>query len=220
MRDMGQGIFGNNSASNELMNTDSTQETLKHIRRVQALLGKVCDNLISRAIAHDISKLEEPEKSGFDGVTESLRGLTYGSEEYKSILGEMKPFLDHHYAKNSHHPEHFPWFCAVCGRSFSASQAPIWEGVSGVDGETHRFCPICCPSSIIWEAELDYKPDRGITGMTLLDLVEMFCDWKAATERHADGSITKSIRINKDRFHITPQLTEILENTRKEMGWE
>lgn len=73
---------------------------------------------------------------------------------------------------------------------------------------------------MIWEAELTYKPDKGISGMTLLDVIEMLCDWKAATERHADGSITKSIQINRGRFGIDDQLSSILENTRKEMGWE
>ena len=55
--------------------------------------------------------------------------------------------------------------------------------------------------------------------MTLLDLVEMFCDWKAATERHADGSLEKSIQHNKVRFELSDQLAGILENSRKEMGW-
>ena len=32
--------------------------------------------------------------------------LTYGSDEYKACLTEMKPALDHHYAANRHHPEH------------------------------------------------------------------------------------------------------------------
>jgi hypothetical protein len=40
----------------------------------------------------------------------------------------------------------------------------------------------------------EYYSD-GIKGMSLLDLIEMVCDWKAATMRHADGSITKSIEI-------------------------
>lgn len=54
---------------------------------------------------------------------------------------------------------------------------------------------------------------EGINGMTLLDLVELFLDWKAASERHADGNIYKSIAHNKDRFKISDQLCRILENT-------
>lgn len=60
---------------------------------------------------------------------------------------------------------------------------------------------------------------NGVDGMSLLDLLEMFCDWKAATERHADGSLEKSIQLNAKRFNLSPQLVSILENTRKEMGW-
>ena len=54
---------------------------------------------------------------------------------------------------------------------------------------------------------------EGIEGMDLIDLIEMICDWRAATERHADGNIEKSILINKDRFGISEQLVKILQNT-------
>lgn len=53
----------------------------------------------------------------------------------------------------------------------------------------------------------------GVDGMDLVDLVEMLCDWKAATERHADGDIEKSILINKDRFGMSDQLVKIFQNT-------
>ncbi len=54
---------------------------------------------------------------------------------------------------------------------------------------------------------------NGIDDMDLLDLLEMLCDWKAASERHNDGNIKKSIEHNADRFHMAPQLTRIFENT-------
>ncbi len=54
---------------------------------------------------------------------------------------------------------------------------------------------------------------KGIDGFDLFDLVEMFFDWKAATERHEDGDIMKSIVINKKRFNISDQLCGILKNT-------
>lgn len=59
----------------------------------------------------------------------------------------------------------------------------------------------------------------GVAGMTLIDLIEMFCDWKAATERHADGNFANSILKNKDRFCMDPQLVSIFENTRVAMKW-
>jgi hypothetical protein len=53
----------------------------------------------------------------------------------------------------------------------------------------------------------------GVNDMNLIDILEMLCDWKAASERHNDGNIRKSIEINANRFGLSPQLTRILENT-------
>lgn len=55
----------------------------------------------------------------------------------------------------------------------------------------------------------------GILGMNLIDIVEMFCDWKAATERHNDGNLLKSIEINAQRFGYDDQLKRIFLNTAK-----
>ncbi|RJQ27074.1 hypothetical protein C4577_02010 [Candidatus Parcubacteria bacterium] len=57
---------------------------------------------------------------------------------------------------------------------------------------------------------------NGIDDMNLLDLCEMFCDWLAASKRHNDGNILKSIEKNADRFKMSPQLVKIFENTAKE----
>ena len=55
--------------------------------------------------------------------------------------------------------------------------------------------------------------ENGIKGMNLIDLVEMICDWKAASERHSDGDIYKSIEINQQRFGYSDELKTILKNT-------
>lgn len=145
---------------------DSTNDTLDHIRRVQQLLGQATAELHHRADKHDLSKLRSPEKELFDEYTPKLKDSTYGSLEYKMFLKGLKPALDHHYANNSHHPEHFP---------------------------------------------------NGISGMNLYDLLEMFLDWKAATERHANGNIFKSIEINKERFGISQQICDIFRNTAEQL---
>lgn len=62
----------------------------------------------------------------------------------------------------------------------------------------------------------EHYPD-GIAGMSLLDLIEMVCDWKAAGERHADGDIRESLRINVERFGVDDQLASILWATVDEM---
>jgi len=54
---------------------------------------------------------------------------------------------------------------------------------------------------------------NGINGMNLIDILEMLADWHAASKRHADGDIIKSIEINKERFGISDQLYDILKNT-------
>ena len=53
----------------------------------------------------------------------------------------------------------------------------------------------------------------GILGMDLIDVVEMLCDWKASSERHDDGDIRASLRINAKRYGIGPDLLAVLENT-------
>lgn len=55
--------------------------------------------------------------------------------------------------------------------------------------------------------------ENGIQGMNLLDLLEMICDWKAASERHNNGDIYKSIEINQERFGYSDELKIIFINT-------
>lgn len=55
--------------------------------------------------------------------------------------------------------------------------------------------------------------ENGIKEMNLIDLLEMICDWKAASERHADGDVYKSIELNQKRFGYSDELKSILKNT-------
>lgn len=59
----------------------------------------------------------------------------------------------------------------------------------------------------------------GVEGMSLFDLIEMVCDWKAAGEMSPNGSFANSIELNMERFNLSPQLVSILRNTGREMGW-
>jgi hypothetical protein len=136
--------------------------TMRHIEKVRQFLTLFVKELLDRANEHDQSKLGPPEVGPFTEFTPRLAASTYGSPEYEEFRRQLKPALDHHYAKNRHHPEHFK---------------------------------------------------EGVNDMNLLDLVEMLCDWKAATLRHNDGNIRKSIEINGNRFGLSPQLVRILENT-------
>ncbi len=148
---------------------DSRPATWEHIAMVQALLIEAIGQLHGRMVTHDQSKLRDPERATFDKFTPRLRGTTYGSEEYQACLDAMRPALEHHYAHNRHHPEHFA---------------------------------------------------HGIEGMTLIDLVEMLADWKAASMRHDDGCVLESLKKNQKRFGIGDQLLQILENTVWFMAWD
>lgn len=88
--------------------TADTTNTRKHIGRVQSLLREVACNLEERGDRHDESKLEEPEASAFARIEVERSRLVYGSDEYKAAMAAEQPAIDHHYAHNDHHPEHFP----------------------------------------------------------------------------------------------------------------
>lgn len=148
---------------------DSRPETLAHSQRVGELMVQIVKQLLDRSTCHDRSKTLPPEVDTFDEFTPKLKASTYGSDEYQGYLVAMGEGLQHHYAHNRHHPEHF----------------------------------------------LD-----GVNDMTLVDLVEMLADWKAATERHDDGDLVRSLEIQRERASACPtSLVRILGNTAQHFGW-
>jgi hypothetical protein len=147
--------------------TESQKDTIDHVAKVQFNLSTVICNLHERSTVHDRSKFEEPELSGYEGLAQTLKGLTYGTPEHRSAFAPFKPIIRHHYDHNRHHPEH-------------------WQ--------------------------------LGVTDMSLLDIIEMLCDWKAAHDRNG-GDFGHSIQVSVSRFNISEQLHAILINTAKEMGW-
>jgi hypothetical protein len=147
---------------------DSRPDTWEHIHRVRGLLGQVIADLQERAHEHDQTKLASPEREAFDVISPRLAKLTYGSDEYRASLREMKPAIQHHYAAYRHHPEHF---------------------------------------------------EDGFAAMNLVDVMEMLADWKAASERHADGDLGRSIEHNAERFGYGPEVAALLTNTARDLGW-
>lgn len=83
-------------------------DTAQHIAQVRNNLNLVVTALLLRGERHDLSKLEPPEVSLFTQHTARLADLEYGSDAYKEALKDLGPALQHHYAKNRHHPEHWP----------------------------------------------------------------------------------------------------------------
>lgn len=61
---------------------------------------------------------------------------------------------------------------------------------------------------------------NGLDDMTLVDLVEMFCDCWASTELNKDGNIRKSIDYLAKKHNMSPQLKSIFQNTIREFSHE
>ncbi len=54
---------------------------------------------------------------------------------------------------------------------------------------------------------------NGIEDMNLVDLIEMFCDWKAASLRQKDGNLEKSIELQQDRYSMPREIVKIFKNS-------
>lgn len=86
---------------------DSGPDTMRHIQEVRKNISEFQREMSRRANNHDNSKLEGIEKEVFDRVTPLLRQLDYDSLQYQISKKMMGKALESHYAKNSHHPEHY-----------------------------------------------------------------------------------------------------------------
>lgn len=172
-------------------------ETWDHIFYVMKLLAGAQRELMRRQFTHDQSKLQPPEVEIFTEKTAKLRSLTYGSAEYMLNLQEMGVALEHHYAHNRHHPEFFP-------KHFDTDIPVVKALLKSTD----------LPNEVADRLQREVDERRSpVNGMNLFDLIEMVCDWYAATKRHADGDIDISFAINRDRFDISPQLLNVMRNT-------
>lgn len=157
----GEDLPINNKVIKAIYNNSSDYKYGVKIYEQELLLKKYIEELIDRKLNHDRSKLEYPEKAGFDKA-KPLKEMTYGSKEYLSSLYELRKTLEHHYRYNRHHPEHF---------------------------------------------------GNGIYGMTIMDLIEMVCDWKAASERLFDSDVFSGIEKSRNRFNYDDKFARVLSNT-------
>lgn len=86
----------------------NAEETQPHIDQVRRLMKKMAVALLDRGELHDMTKLMSPEVELFSSVgTPKLGPSTYASMGYEEGKAKLKPALEHHYANNRHHPEHF-----------------------------------------------------------------------------------------------------------------
>jgi hypothetical protein len=331
--------------------TQARFQTMRHIETVRNYLSACIHELLRRQEQHDQSKLEPPEVEAYDAITQQLRGLTYGSEDYHAVLRAQRPAIDHHYQHNRHHPEWatfnieiwrpvvgFEGYYEVSNLGVVRSvtrrisregrqgdltkQGQILQGfvtpkgyvrlqlvrdgqvkncmihrlvaeaflpnpenkpeVNHKDGNKQRnvvdnlewmtsgenlqhaydeglkqgtakyvvHCPeedittigitkmvqalqsrgyadvspgaiwLCINGDNATHLELTFEGTlltewhhNQLMSMNLIDLLELLCDWKSATLRHNDGSIYKSLEINRQRFGYSYELHQILKNT-------
>jgi len=183
--------------------------TWDHINLVMKLLGAMQIEIMKRQFTHDRSKLAAPEVSTFTEMAPKLAGSTYGSEEYKGFLAEMKPALDHHYGHNRHHPEYFE----PCPESKEISNHLTMAKWAI---ENAQILPDDIYGYEQFQSFLERKQKEAVSSvnqMNIIDILEMLVDWKAASLRHNDGDINRSIEINTDRFNLSHQLVAILKNS-------
>lgn len=146
------------------------EKTVRHIQRVRDLLDDFAERLRQRGDVHDASKMTEAEAgplAEMDALIDREGNVPFGSPEYEARKLILGPMLAHHYANNSHHPEHYP---------------------------------------------------NGVDGMDLFDLVEMFADWKAASERGEASSM--GLKVGARKYAVSDQLLSIMQNTADRLGWK
>lgn len=182
-------------------------QTMRHIERVRNLLNLFVGELLTRAEQHDQSKLDSPEVELFTEFTPKLAACTYGSPEYDGFRKAMGSALAHHYANNRHHPEHHKdcWGEETTRLRLDITALDMCEGLAR---EVRDRLKVRLERDLLATAS-------SLNNMTLVDILEMIVDWKAASERHNDGNILKSIEVNCERFGLSAQLVRILESTAK-----
>lgn len=133
--------------------------------------------------------------------------MTYGSPEYNN-QDALKEALAHHYEYNRHHPQFFqprPQSDDISNFKNIVTDSSVGLSLALNRADYQEFVDF-----------LDKKQAEqvsSVNNMNLFDLLEMFLDWNASCQRHANGDINKSIEINTARFGLSPQLVEILKNT-------
>ena len=138
--------------------------TLKHKAWVFLYTSQFALKLFWRGIIHDLSKFRWSEAEGFVRVIDQMPKHEFGSEEYKRCLRAIKPSIDLHYSRNSHHPE--------------------------------------------------FYTDK-ISGMSIIDVAEMFADWRAASKRNKNPNLDRSLDSLQVRYGFSGIFKKMAKNSMK-----
>ena len=61
--------------------------------------------------------------------------------------------------------------------------------------------------------------ENGIWDMDLMMILEMLCDWKAASERNPNQVFSESLKLNIMKYKIEKPLANAIRNTAKSLGF-
>lgn len=102
--------------------------------------------------------------------------------------------------------------------------AGLKDALNGLEYGTDEYCAALEPFKTIINhhyLQNDHHPEHfqaGIDDMDLLQIIEMVCDWKAASTRNSE-SLIPSLGASFERFGIGEQLGLIIHNTVTVLGW-
>jgi hypothetical protein len=146
---------------------------------------------------------EETQKH-IDRVAFYLRGVVFGLER-RAVDHDASKLVD---------PEKAGWDIAT------PKLADLEYGSEEYKANLNEIRPIIIHHYKHNSHHPEFYGRVGINGMSLLDLIEMFCDWKAASERGLGNDFMEGLAYNRKRFFIDDQLFSILQNTAKELGFD
>lgn len=123
-------------------------------------MTKLALKIFWRGVIHDRDKFHSVQIKAAMKANHLLKGLKFGTPEYKKVMNSVGFSVKYHQSRNSHHPEHY--------------------GSYGC--------------------------------MSLLDLIEMFLDWQAATNAYKnrmEGKMNEVLSIQKERYGLSDEVIKI-----------
>lgn len=153
-----------------------------------------------------------PTSEHYDSAPDTLAHIAQVRELIETIVGQLRYRSAVHDASKLRDPEK---------TTFDIYTPKLRHSTYGSD-EYKTFLAEMGSGLAHHYAENDHHPEHfphGIADMDLIQITEMLCDWKAATLRHDDGSLARSIDQNAERFGYGIELHRLLWNTAQRLGW-
>ena len=165
---------------------DSTQDTLAHRQMVVDFATDFCTSLLERADGYGDKTISDAALDFCNDIMDRA----YRHDESKLHEPEKERFdyvgTHQHLSKHTYGSDEYKKSLEYLGPALD-----------------HHY------------QENDHHPQHfpnGISGMNLMQLVEMWLDWLAACKRNKNGNIYQSLEVNMDRFKISDQLYNVLLN--------